>query len=123
MTARRILTVFALLALAVPAGAAAQGLGDTAARQREKRAKQAQQKKPEARVFTDADLAVGRPPEAKGSGATASARPPRRLPRRPPAAEGSRPRSPTSWPMNSPTSRPSGRPRSSWPRSRPASRS
>ena len=73
MTARRVLTVFALLALALPAGAAAQGLGDTAARQREKRAKQAQEKRPEARVFTDADLAVGRPPEAKGSGATAGA--------------------------------------------------
>jgi hypothetical protein len=75
MTARRMSILLALLALAAPAGAAAQGLGDTAARQREKRAKQAQEKKPEARAFTDADLAVGRPPAAKGSGATASSAP------------------------------------------------
>jgi len=75
MTARRTFTVLALLAMALPAWAAGQGLGDTAARQREKRAKQAQEKNPEARAFTDEDLSAGRPPEAKGSGAAAASAP------------------------------------------------
>ena len=58
--------------LALPAGAAAQGLGDTAAREREKRAKEAQAKKADAKVFTNEDLAAGRPPEAKAADGSAS---------------------------------------------------
>lgn len=62
MSARRIPAVAGLLALVLPAWAGAQGLGDTAARER---AKRATAKKPaEARTFTNDDLAQGRPPEA-----------------------------------------------------------
>lgn len=51
------------LAFLVPAGAAAQGLGDTAAREREKRIKDAAATKQEpARVFTNDDLGEGRKP-------------------------------------------------------------
>jgi hypothetical protein len=72
MTAGRTQIVLALLALALPAGAAAQGLGDTAAQQREKRAKEAQAKKAESKVFTNEDLAAGRPPEEKTADGKAS---------------------------------------------------
>jgi hypothetical protein len=77
MTARRMGTILGLLALALalPAGAAAQGLGDTAAQQRAKRAREAQEKKTEAKVFTNDDLSAGRPPDAKPSGATAAPSP------------------------------------------------
>jgi hypothetical protein len=60
MTLRRIAIVLGLLALALPALAAAQGLGDAAAREREKR--QAAKKPAPAKVYTDDDLAEGRPP-------------------------------------------------------------
>jgi F0F1-type ATP synthase membrane subunit b/b' len=57
------------LAFLVPAGAAAQGLGDTAAREREKRAKQAAAKKKEpARVFTNSDLGEGESGDTQASG-------------------------------------------------------
>jgi hypothetical protein len=75
MTARRTWTVLALLALALPAGAAAQGLGDSAAQERAKRAKQAPEKKGDAKVFTNEDLSAGRPPDAKASGAAAASAP------------------------------------------------
>ena len=72
MTARRMGMILGLLALALPAGAAAQGLGDTAAQQRAKRAREAQAKKAETKVFTNDDLSAGRPPEEKTTSATAA---------------------------------------------------
>ena len=51
---------------------AAQGLGDTAARER---AKRAQTKKPDAKVFNNDDLAAGRPPGQKKEDAAAQAQP------------------------------------------------
>jgi hypothetical protein len=65
MSARRVATVLGLLALALPALGAAQGLGDVAAREKAKRAQQA---KAEAKVFTNEDLDAGRPPSTTGSG-------------------------------------------------------
>jgi len=57
--------VFALAALGLPAAVAAQGLGDTAARERERREKENQAKKgEEAQVFTNHDLDAIRPPDA-----------------------------------------------------------
>ena len=71
MTLRRIAIVLGLLALALPALAAAQGLGDAAAREREKR--QAAKKPAPAKVYTDDDLAEGRPPgTASADGANPS---------------------------------------------------
>jgi hypothetical protein len=75
VTARRTSIVLGLLALVLPAGVAAQGLGDTAAREREKRARQAQEQKTEAKVFTNDDLDAGRPPDATASDASAAAAP------------------------------------------------
>ncbi len=65
MSLRRIAVVLGLLALALPAFAAAQGLGDAAAREK---AKRETAKKPAApKVFTTDDLAQGRPPGAEPS--------------------------------------------------------
>jgi hypothetical protein len=75
MSVRRTSAVLGLLALALPAWAAAQGLGDTAAREREKRAKQAREQKAEAQVFTNDDLAAGRPPGATPSDAPSGSAP------------------------------------------------
>ena len=75
MTAGRALTILGLLALVLPRVTAAQGLGDTAAREREKRTKQAQEKKAEAKVFTNDDLSAGRPPGAPAPGATDASSP------------------------------------------------
>ncbi len=75
MSVLRRLTVLGLLGLALPAGAAAQGLGDTAARERDKRAKQAREQKADAKVFTNDDLAAGRPPGAPASDAPAASSP------------------------------------------------
>jgi len=62
-------------ALAVPASVAAQGLGDAAARERERRRQEAKPAPP--RVFTDADLVKPQAPEdaetAGDEGATAGA--------------------------------------------------
>ena len=69
MTNRRLALAALVLGFLAPAVAVAQGLGDTAAREREKRAKEAVKKAAPARVFTGEDLAVGRPP---GQTATAS---------------------------------------------------
>jgi len=55
-----------LVGLALPALVAAQGLGDAAAREREKRVRE---KKPAtAQVYTNDDLEAGRPPESEGEG-------------------------------------------------------
>ena len=79
MTVRRFgLASLVLLACWLPAVAAAQGLGDTAAREREKRAKQAGEEGRAGPVFTNDDLDAGRP---------ARARPRRRAHRRRPGAE------------------------------------
>jgi hypothetical protein len=74
MTVRRIATVLGLLALVLPGLAAAQGLGDAAARERARRAKQDASKK--AAVLTNEDLDKGRPPAAErtgGEGASSAA--------------------------------------------------
>ena len=84
MTLRRTATVLGLLALALPAVVAAQGLGDAAARERTKRDAA---KKAEAKVFTNEDLDQGRPPgtpAASGDGSP-SAPPPST---EPPSSEG-----------------------------------
>jgi hypothetical protein len=78
MSLRRTAGVLALLVLVLPGWLAAQGLGDAAAAARAKRAKQAGAKKTdETRVFTNDDLAKGRPPGAQptGSESPASATP------------------------------------------------
>jgi len=63
VTPRAVLRLAVLVTLALPGLAAAQGLGDTAAREREKRAKeQKEQKEKPAPVFTNDDLDAGRPP-------------------------------------------------------------
>lgn len=76
MTARRLATALALLALAGPAAVAAQGLGDAAARERVRRdaARKAAAAKAaeEAKVFTNEDLEAGRPPGAKPGEAQAA---------------------------------------------------
>lgn len=66
MTVRRIATVLGLLALVLPGLAAAQGVGDAAARERARRAKQETAKK--AAVLTNEDLDKGRPPAAERTG-------------------------------------------------------
>ena len=70
MTLRRIATVLGLLAFALPAFVAAQGLGDAAAREKAKR--EAAKKAGEAKVFTNEDLAQGRPPGTPAEGAASS---------------------------------------------------
>jgi hypothetical protein len=71
VTLRRIATVSALLALVLPAVAAAQGLGDAAARERARR--QAAKKAGETKQFTNEDLEQGRPPGTAPTGGEASA--------------------------------------------------
>jgi len=85
MTVRRMEIVLGLLALAVPALVAAQGLGDAAARERARRDKQQATKTP---VLTNEDLDKGRPPDADRAGE-----------QRPAASEESRSEAPTSPPM------------------------
>jgi hypothetical protein len=70
MTARHATIVLGLLAFALPAVAAAQGLGDAAARARAKR--EAAEKKSEAKVFTNDDLEKGRPPESASTSTSTS---------------------------------------------------
>jgi len=65
MSARRIVASLGLLAFALTASLAAQGLGDTAARERAKRTSQTEAKKEPAKVFTNQDLDAGRPPGSK----------------------------------------------------------
>lgn len=72
MSARRVATVLAVMALALPALGAAQGLGDVAARERAKRAQQ-EKAKAEAKVFTNEHLDKGRPPSTAGSADPAAA--------------------------------------------------
>ena len=65
MSLRRVLVALAVVALAAPAASRAQGLGDTAAREREKRAKEPKDDKADparAYVYTNEDLEEGRPP-------------------------------------------------------------
>jgi hypothetical protein len=66
MRAGRIAIVLGLLALVLPGLAAAQGLGDAAARERAKRAKQEAAKK--VPVLTNEDLDKGRPPATTQTG-------------------------------------------------------
>jgi hypothetical protein len=74
VTVRRLGLAALVLGVLAPALAAAQGLGDTATREREKRAKQAAQTAAPARVFTDKDLDEGRPPgQAAPAGTSATA--------------------------------------------------
>jgi hypothetical protein len=71
---RRSLALSLGLLLVWPCLAAAQGIGDAAARERQKRAKEAAGGKTEpAKVLTDADLAEGRPPGQTSSPAPAAA--------------------------------------------------
>jgi len=65
MSVRRIVACLGLFAFALTAPIAAQGLGDTAARERAKRTSKTQAKKEPAKVFTDQDLDAGRPPGSK----------------------------------------------------------
>jgi hypothetical protein len=91
MTAREVALAVALLALGIPGLAGAQGLGETAAQERERREKKSQGKaKEEAPVYTNHDLDAIRPPEAESDdeddqddGASASSTSPRRAPSRP----------------------------------------
>lgn len=74
MRARLCALILVLGALALPAEAAAQGLGDTAARERDRRAKKAAaQKKEPAPVFTNDDLGEGPDASASGKGNAAGA--------------------------------------------------
>ena len=68
---RRTLALSIGLLLAWPCLGAAQGLGDVAARERQRR-QAASGKTPSARVLTDADLNEGRPPGQKEAPATAA---------------------------------------------------
>jgi len=72
MTSRRIALVSGLLSASLVTPLAAQGLGDTAAREREKRAAQAKAKQDAAKVFTNEDLDRVRPPEGYGTAAAGS---------------------------------------------------
>jgi hypothetical protein len=73
MIVRRVAIVLGLVAFVLPAVAAAQGLGDVAARERAKR--DAAKKASEAKVLTNDDLDRGRPPGSTStSGASAAAR-------------------------------------------------
>ena len=65
MTVLRVATVLGLLALFLPGGGAAQGLGDVAARERARRDKEEAKKKPP--VLTNEDLDKGRPPKSGAS--------------------------------------------------------
>ncbi|HKZ33320.1 MAG TPA: hypothetical protein VJ648_13305 [Vicinamibacteria bacterium] len=75
MTSRRIALVSGLLSASLVTPLAAQGLGDTAAREREKRAAQAKAKQDAAKVFTNEDLDKGRPPGAKAESGSTDAQP------------------------------------------------
>jgi hypothetical protein len=68
VTRRWVSTALGVLALALPAVVAAQGLGDAAARERAKR----EAKKAEAKVFTNEDLNEGRPPGTPAPSGAAS---------------------------------------------------
>jgi len=86
MTGREVALVAALLALGIPGLAAAQGLGETAARERERREKESKEKGEESGpAYTNHDLDAIRPPEAKsdseddsGDDAASSSTSPRR---------------------------------------------
>lgn len=82
MTLRRTVTLLALVALVLPGLAAAQGLGDAAAREKAKR--DAEKKAAQAKVFTNEDLNEGRPGTPAGTAATPSSENAR------PATEGAR---------------------------------
>lgn len=71
MSARRIATLVAVVAFALGATAQAQGLGDQAAKERQKRA----EKKPPGKSFTNDDLDKGRPPGSKPTTDSPDARP------------------------------------------------
>jgi hypothetical protein len=73
MSLRRTEGLAFLLALAVPAGASAQGLGDAAARERAKR--QAAKPPGPAKSFTNEDLEKGRPPGQAAAAGDASPAP------------------------------------------------
>jgi chromosome segregation ATPase len=65
MIGRTLGLAFVVAALGLPAVAVAQGLGDTAARERERREKEEQAKKgEEAPVYTNHDLDAIRPPDS-----------------------------------------------------------
>ncbi len=70
MSGRRNATL-ALVVFAFAAGAQSQGLGDTAAKERQKRA----EKKPRGKSFTNDDLDKGRPPGSKPAGESSDASP------------------------------------------------
>lgn len=73
MSAVRIVAVTGVLGLVLVAPTLAQGLGDTASREKAKRAANAEAKKEKAKSFTNEDLEAGRPPGTKPeSGADAA---------------------------------------------------
>ena len=65
MNAFRVAAGTALLGFLLVAPTSAQGLGDSAAKERAKRAAKTQAKKEPAKSFTNEDLAAGRPPGAQ----------------------------------------------------------
>jgi hypothetical protein len=65
MSAFRVAVGTGLLGLLLVAPTSAQGLGDTANKEKAKRAAKAQEKKDPAKSFTNEDLVAGRPPGAK----------------------------------------------------------
>ena len=86
MTGRDVALVAAILVLGIPGLAAAQGLGETASKERERREKESQEKgKESAPAYTNHDLDAIRPPGAKsdseddsGDDAASSSASPRR---------------------------------------------
>jgi hypothetical protein len=75
MSAFRIAVVTGLLGFWLVAPTSAQGLGDTAAREKAKRAAKAEAKKEPGKTFTNSDLDQGRPPGAKPESGGAEAAP------------------------------------------------
>jgi hypothetical protein len=77
MSARRIVACLGLFAFALTAPLAAQGLGDTAARERAKRTSKTEAKKEPAPAFTNQDLDAGRPAGSKPNSESTGAPVPR----------------------------------------------
>ena len=76
MSLSRIVFGLGVLSLALAAPLAAQGLGDTAAREKAKRSAKPPAKTEPAKVFTNEDLAAGRPPGTKPDSGGSEAPPP-----------------------------------------------
>jgi hypothetical protein len=75
MSAVRIVAVTGVLGFVLVAPTLAQGLGDTASREKAKRAANAEAKKEKTKSFTNEDLEAGRPPGTKPDSSGAGAEP------------------------------------------------